>query len=478
MKKVFIYLILIVTVAFIASCKHSNNTKRTIITGQVANAQLYPETKEFTLTVKDITSDSTKYVGVIQKDGSFKISFDQYIAQDVSVTPVVRTFIAHPGDSIHIAIDFAHMDDVVFSGDADKINNDLYHYLGENYSMYDDQERNRNASQSFFKTNDLKSHIDLNNEIKETMLKKRGEFIDKYGPNNEVKTWTKNYIDINYYGSVLGFARALTQKNTTSVYDYTRIKGLDHISDDLDEIYNKSILNTGVYKLNYMLFPPVKVNDTLDISNKIINGKNNPLLKQMLLGTIFYQLLHSGDDEYYRKQKGFFDKQINEPFIKQPLAKYYTAVKRNFEYPEILSHTILTSVYKSPIKSLIDSVRKQNAGKVVLIDVWATWCAPCVHELPDSKILMEKYEGKDVKFVFICTGVNKVLWNDHIEQLKLGQHYYLDQEQTKELRKAFNINGIPYKMLLNKKGDIIEKGNGLRANDPLTGKKINRLLGS
>lgn len=477
MKKI-LYPALILSALFVASCKNKDVPQRTVITGKIENLSVYPDSKEFTLTVKDITSDSVRYTGTIQKDGTFKIAFDQYIAQDVSLNPVVRTFIAHPGDSIHVDINYKDMGNVVFSGDGEKTNNDLFHYLSENYSVYDDGERTGAASNSFFKNNDIKSHIDLNNESKNTMMQKREEFITKYNPNDEVKAWTKNQININYYGSILNFAMAVARKSEKPEFDFTKVKGLEHINEDLDEIYNKSTLNTGAYKLTYMFFPLMNVHDTSQISSKIINGKNNPILKQMLLGTIFHRLIKSGEAETYHRDKGFFEKHINEPFLKQPIAKYYVAVKRNFEHPEILSDALLANVYKTPVKGLIDSIRKENAGKVILIDIWATWCAPCVREMPYSKKLMEKYKGKDVRFVFICTGVNKVLWTDHIKELKSGQHYFLDQEQTKQLRKAFNVEGIPHKIMLNKKGDIVENGNVLGTYDPMTAKKIDRLLAS
>lgn len=47
-------------------------------------------------------------------------------------------FIAHPGDSIHLDVDFKDIGNVKFSGDAQKINTDLYAYLNSNYVVVDD----------------------------------------------------------------------------------------------------------------------------------------------------------------------------------------------------------------------------------------------------------------------------------------------------------------------------------------------------
>ena len=41
------------------------------------------------------------------------------------------------------------------------------------------------------------------------------------------------------------------------------------------------------------------------------------------------------------------------------------------------------------------------SGKLIYIDVWATWCGPCLKEMPSLKKLVKEYKGKNVEFVSI-----------------------------------------------------------------------------
>ncbi|GAB2973506.1 TlpA disulfide reductase family protein [Mucilaginibacter puniceus] len=476
MKIIYYLSLLFIALGFLACNKRGSNPQRTVIDGRIANVHLFPQTKEFTLYVQNFGGDTSKYTGAIKKDGTFKIYFDQYVAQDVELMPIVRTLIAHPGDSIHIDIDYADMGTVKFSGDAEKTNNDLYHYLGENYSFYENELEYRKASKSFFETNDVKSHLDQSNAIKKAMIEKRQEFINKFNANSEVKIWTNNYININYYDSHLSFVKALARKNKRTINDITQTKGLDNLEKDLENIYQASTLNTGSIKLALALAPLTKSRNFEDFVNSTINARYDTLIKQIQIAYSYNVMLWKYDIDAVNTNKSLLDKHITEPFITKPLETRYAALKKQIDNAQALSNTLLGNVAKTPAKVLIDSIRKENLGKVVLIDVWATWCGPCISEFPDSKKLMESYKGKDVKFVFLCTGVNKVLWNDHIGKLNLAQHYYLNNEQSEALAKAFNISGIPFKILINKNGDIIETGNGLRANDELTAKKLDKLL--
>lgn len=94
-------------------------------------------------------------------------------------------------------------------------------------------------------------------------------------------------------------------------------------------------------------------------------------------------------------------------------------------------------------------------GKYVLIDVWATWCGPCVKEIPFLKKLEEKMHGKNITFVSISCDKDKSKWEEMVKAENLvGVQLHNGGDRT--FMDAFGITGIPRFIMLDKKGKVIK----------------------
>ncbi len=92
-------------------------------------------------------------------------------------------------------------------------------------------------------------------------------------------------------------------------------------------------------------------------------------------------------------------------------------------------------------------------GNVVLLNFWATWCAPCKEEMPSLDLLEENKELNNLKIFPINIGKdtsNKAL--SFFKNLKIRNlNLYFDNPET--LAKKLSLRGIPTTILFNKKGD-------------------------
>ncbi len=95
-------------------------------------------------------------------------------------------------------------------------------------------------------------------------------------------------------------------------------------------------------------------------------------------------------------------------------------------------------------------------GKVVYIDVWATWCGPCRGELPHLQKIEKAYHGKNIAFVSISVDKNVEAWKKMVQDQKLGGiQLYADKAFSSKFVKDYGINGIPRFILLDKEGKIV-----------------------
>lgn len=96
-------------------------------------------------------------------------------------------------------------------------------------------------------------------------------------------------------------------------------------------------------------------------------------------------------------------------------------------------------------------------GKLVYIDVWATWCGPCRAEIPFLLALEKEFHGKNVEFVSISVDEDKAKWKQFVEQQGLkGVQLFADKAWDSQFVQDCLIQGIPRFILIDKEGKIID----------------------
>ena len=104
-------------------------------------------------------------------------------------------------------------------------------------------------------------------------------------------------------------------------------------------------------------------------------------------------------------------------------------------------------------------------GKVVLINFWATWCPPCIRELPSMERLHQQVNADDFKVI----AVNQMENADHVfafeGQLDTDPTFDIVFDTTSEVSQSFAVRGLPTTYLVDKNGNIRYRAVGGREFD-------------
>ncbi|WP_165733161.1 TlpA disulfide reductase family protein [Polaribacter sp. 20A6] len=97
-------------------------------------------------------------------------------------------------------------------------------------------------------------------------------------------------------------------------------------------------------------------------------------------------------------------------------------------------------------------------GKYLYIDIWATWCSPCLKEVPFLKEVEKKYHGKNIEFVSISVDIKKMegAWRKMVTDKELsGVQLLAEGAWSSSIIKGYQIKGIPRFILIDPEGNIV-----------------------
>lgn len=92
------------------------------------------------------------------------------------------------------------------------------------------------------------------------------------------------------------------------------------------------------------------------------------------------------------------------------------------------------------------------AGKYVYIDFWATWCGPCLAEIPEYRKLVAEYAGRNVQFISISVDRDKPKWEEMVNE---EQFEWLQLHDAMNMNDDYLVRFIPTFVLIDREGKIL-----------------------
>jgi thiol-disulfide isomerase/thioredoxin len=148
-------------------------------------------------------------------------------------------------------------------------------------------------------------------------------------------------------------------------------------------------------------------------------------------------------------------------------------VKKQYQYSiEQALNCELMAISNETLK-----LNKLFRGKPLLIDCWATWCAPCNYQMPFTKIMEKYYNGK-VDFIYLSFDKNKAAWSEKIKGESTSEkNYLLNNSFGSIFADYFDINTIPRYLIFDKNGKLVTPNAPSPSNREALTKILDNLIG-
>lgn len=96
-------------------------------------------------------------------------------------------------------------------------------------------------------------------------------------------------------------------------------------------------------------------------------------------------------------------------------------------------------------------------GKYVVIDAWATWCKPCIMEIPFLLKLEKDMEGKPIVFLSISVDESESRWRGYLARKGMhGNQFWNGKQTSTDFKRGFLIQGIPRFIVIDREGNIVD----------------------
>ncbi len=106
-------------------------------------------------------------------------------------------------------------------------------------------------------------------------------------------------------------------------------------------------------------------------------------------------------------------------------------------------------VWQAPVHSIASA--QDLRGNVVVLEFWATWCAPCIDVLPHLNDLVEKFKGRPVRFLSITDEPEETVRSFLDIKLVAG---WIGFDRQRVMAKAYEVWGIPHTILIDAQGKV------------------------
>ncbi len=455
-------IVLFLSVFLLASCNTDQSayteSATAKVSGKIDNAKETIELYRIPMIGDKIDASEVE----LAEDGSFELTVDVNEPGEYRLRNGRNraTMYLHPGDSLIVTADAEDINGtILFRGKGEKVNN----YIGELNRRQD--VFNASVVDENIYMLELESFLERNTTLKTYLMelyeKRFGDGsaspqFAKYATTDISAKWANNLIKYPLYHAY--YAKKKDFEVDDSYYDFRKEISLDDAEalaspeyrDYLEEHASKSI--EAILEADTTLEGDWAAVSRAQYEFTSGDPEIGEGTRDYLLASTLYDYISFNGTEGSEKMLASYRKTHKNP-------EFLSAVENNYTQWAKLAKGKNAPQFKYESSEGKDVSLDDFKGKVVYVDVWATWCGPCKGEIPASKELKKKFAGnEDIVFMYVSVDDKKDDWEKFLKDDPewAGVHLITGEGWETRITEEYMIKGIPRYILVDRDGKIAD----------------------
>ena len=232
----------------------------------------------------------------------------------------------------------------------------------------------------------------------------------------------------------------------------------------LVEDFNNGELVAQVNKVFIRLQSELREADLIDRAQRVTEKvKCGSVLRDLYTAHILYDYINDMRQPLAAMTIDWLNENIKLDFARQQVLalneKYEALSRKDFSNStNLLSTDNLEGITEG--EQILRKIIEPWKGKIILIDVWGTWCGPCKEALKHSQELYERMKPYDMFFLYMANNSNEISWENVINEYNVtGEnvgHVNLPADQQSAVEDFLKVNSYPSYFLIDREGHLLE----------------------
>ena len=242
---------------------------------------------------------------------------------------------------------------------------------------------------------------------------------------------------------------------------------IQSLPDEEKQVVANDFNNSELVKTINTLLSRVKDDVATEIAcseslRTLSSVKHTPALHDIYLARLLYALIDDLRKPLSPAVMEWMENEIQLPVAKALVmglnGKYLALQRRDFSSASLKSSDDVEGM--SDGEKILRKLIEPYKGKIILLDIWGTWCGPCKAALKNSQEEYEHLKDYDIVYLYLANRSDVESWKNVIKEYNVTGdnvvHYNLPAEQQTAIEQYLGVNSFPTYKLIDRNGNILD----------------------